>query len=84
MTKQSSRTRKTFILNHRVTGKRGDAQEEKFLSLVAPSHPHAIRVLPLDTRGTNAAEQERSILVESNPRGLLRKKYLELAAALTA
>jgi MinD-like ATPase involved in chromosome partitioning or flagellar assembly len=84
MSKQSLRARKTFILNHRVPGKRGDAQEEKFLLLVAPSHPHAIRVLPLDTRGANAAEQDRSILVESNPRGLLRKKYLELAAALTA
>lgn len=84
MTKQSLRARQTFILNHRVAGKRGDIQEEKFLSLVAPSHPYAIRVLPLDTRGANSAEQERSILVESNPRGLLRKKYLELAAALTA
>jgi MinD-like ATPase involved in chromosome partitioning or flagellar assembly len=84
MVKQSLRARKTFILNHRIAGKRGDAQEEEFLSLVAPSHPHAIRVLPLDTRGANSAEQERSILVESNPRGLLRKKYLELAAALTA
>ena len=84
MAKQSLRARKTFILNHRVAGKRGDTQEEKFLSLVAPSHPHAIRVLPLDTRGANAAEQDRSILMESNPRGLLRKKYLELAAALTA
>jgi hypothetical protein len=84
MAKQSIRARLTFILNHRVSGKRGDVQEEKFLSLVAPSHPHAIRVLPLDTRGANAAELNRSILVESNPRGLLRKKYLELATALTA
>lgn len=82
--KQSLRARITFILNHRVSGKRGDIQEEKFLSLVAPSHPYAIRVLPLDTRGTSVAELDRSILMESNPRGLLRKRYLELAAALTA
>ena len=80
---QTFRARITFILNHRVSGKRGDAQEEKFLSLVAPSHPHAIRVIPLDLRGASAAEQERSILVESNPKSPLRKKYLELATALT-
>ena len=78
------RARITFILNHRISGKRGDLQEEKFLSLVAPSHPHAIRVMPLDLRGASAAEQERSILVESNPKGPLRKKYLEVATMLTA
>lgn len=78
------RARITFILNHRISGKRGDLQEEKFLSLVAPSHPHAIRVMPLDLRGVSAAEQERSILVESNAKGPLRKKYLELATMLTA
>lgn len=78
------RARITFILNQRISGKRGDRQEEKFLSLVAPSHPHAIRVMPLDLRGANAAEQERSILVESNPKAALRKKYLELATMLTA
>jgi Flp pilus assembly CpaE family ATPase len=77
------RTRVTYILNHRISGKRGDLQEEKFLSLVAPSHPYAIRVIPLDSRGVSAAEQERSILVESNPKGPLRKKYLELATLLT-
>lgn len=78
------RARITFILNHRVPGKRGDLQEEKFLALVAPSHPHAIRVIPLDLRSAGAAEQERSILVESNSKGSLRKNYLELATALTA
>jgi Flp pilus assembly CpaE family ATPase len=77
------RARITFVLNHRISGKRGDVQEEKFLSLVAPSHPHAIRVIPLDLRGASAAEQERSILVESNPKGPLRRKYLELATILT-
>ena len=79
---QKPRPRVTFILNQRSSGKRGDSQEEKFLSLVAPLHPHAIRVLPLDTRGAIAAEQDRSILVESNPRGALRRKYLELATGL--
>ena len=80
---QTLRARITFILNHRMSGKRGDMQEEKFLSLVAPSHPHAIRITPLDLRGASAAEQERSILVESSPKGPLRKKYLELATVLT-
>lgn len=82
-TKNAVRARVTFILNERVSGKRGDAQEEKFLSIVAPSHPHAIRVLPLDIRGASAAEEDRSILVESNPRGALRRKYLECATLLT-
>lgn len=80
---KSLRARITFFLNHRTPGKRGDTQEEKFLSLVAPSHPYAIRVLPLDIRGVSAAEVERSILVEVNPRGQLRRKILELATALT-
>jgi hypothetical protein len=80
---QTLRARITFILNHRMPGKRGDMQEEKFLSLVAPSHPHAIRITPLDLRGASAAEQDRSILVESNAKGALRKKYLELATVLT-
>ena len=81
--KQTLRARVTFILNERAAGKRGDAQEEKFLTMVAPSHPHAIRVLPLDLRGAAAAEQDRSILVESNPRGALRRKFLECATSLT-
>lgn len=81
---QTLRARITFILNHRIPGKRGDLQEEKFLTLVAPSHPYAIRVIPLDLRSATAAEQERAILVESNPKGSLRKKYLELATMLTA
>jgi hypothetical protein len=82
-TKQTLRARITFILNERATGKRGDMQEEKFLTIVAPSHPHAIRVLPLDIRGATAAEEDRSILVESNARGALRRKYLECATWLT-
>jgi Flp pilus assembly CpaE family ATPase len=81
-TQHKLRPRITFILNHRTSGKRGDPQEEKFLTLVAPLHPHAIRVLPLDMRGAGAAEQGRSILVETNPRGVLRRKYLELASGL--
>lgn len=79
---QNLRPRVTFILNHRKSGKRGDVQEEKFLALVAPRHPYAIRVLPLDIRGICAAEMDRSILAESNPRGILRKKYLELVTSL--
>ena len=77
------RGRITHLLNQRVPGKKGDEQEEKFLSVVSPTQPHAIRVLPFDLRGVSAAAQDRSILIESNSRGALRRSIAALALELT-
>lgn len=77
------RGRVTYLLTQRIPGKKGDEQEEKFLSVVSPTQPHALRILPLDLRGVSAAAQDRSILIESNSRGLLRRSLAALALELT-
>ena len=77
------RGRVTYLLTQRTPGKKGDDQEEKFLSVVSPTQPHALRILPLDPRSVSAATQDRSILVESNSRGALRRSLAALALELT-
>jgi hypothetical protein len=77
------RGRLTHILTQRIPGKKGDEQEEKFLSVVSPTVPHALRIIPLDIRSVTAAAQDRSILIESNSRGLLRRTMAALALELT-
>ena len=77
------RGRVTYILTQRIPGKKGDAQEEKFLAIASPSAPHALRILPLDARGVSVASGDRSILSESNSRGLLRRSIAALALELT-
>jgi len=77
------RGRVTYLLTHRIPGKKGDEQEEKFLSVVSPTQPHALRILPLDLRGISAAAHDRSILIESNSRGLLRRSLAAIALELT-
>jgi MinD-like ATPase involved in chromosome partitioning or flagellar assembly len=77
------RGRITHLLTQRIPGKKGDEQEEKFLSVVSPTQPHALRIIPLDPRSVSAAAQDRSILIESNSRGLLRRSLAALALELT-
>jgi len=77
------RGRVTYLLTQRAPGKKGDEQEEKFLSVVSPTQPYALRILPLDLRGVSAAAQDRSILIESNSRGALRRSLASLALELT-
>ncbi|MFM9151820.1 MAG: CpaE family protein [Candidatus Planktophila sp.] len=84
LTEQEIHPKITYLLNQRDSGKKGDQQEEKFLTTVSASHPHAIRVLPSDLRGVKAAESDRSILMESNPRGALRKELMSLVRDLIA
>jgi len=77
------RGRITHLLTQRIPGKKGDEQEAKFLSVVSPTKPHALRILPLDHRGVSVASYDRSILIESNSRGLLRRSFAALALELT-
>jgi Flp pilus assembly CpaE family ATPase len=77
------RGRVTHLLTQRIPGKRGDEQEEKFLAVVSPTQPHALRILPLDLRSVSTAAQDRSILMESNSRGVLRRSIAAIALELT-
>jgi Flp pilus assembly CpaE family ATPase len=77
------RGRITHLLAQRIPGKKGDDQEEIFLSVVSATKPQALRILPLDQRGVSAAANDRSILMESNSRGLLRRTFAALALELT-
>ena len=83
LSQMTIRGRITYLLTQRIPGKRGDEQEEKFLSLVSPTRPHALRILPLDLRSVSAAAQDRSILMESNSRGVLRRSLAAIALELT-
>ena len=77
------RGRITHLLTKRIPGKKGDEQEENFLSVVSATKPHALRILPLDLRSVSNAGHDRSILIESNSRGLLRRSIAALALELT-
>jgi len=77
------RGRITHLLTQRTPGKKGDEQEAKFLSVVSPTQPHALRILPLDFRNISSAAEDRSILIESNSRGSLRRSLAALALELT-
>jgi hypothetical protein len=77
------RGRITHLLTKRIPGKKGDAQEENFLSVVSATKPHALRILPLDLRSVSSASQDRSILIEGNSRGALRRTIAALALELT-
>ena len=83
LSQMTIRGRVTYLLTQRITGRRGDEQEEKFLSIVSPTQPHALRILPLDLRSISAAAQDRSILMESNSRGALRRSLAAIALELT-
>ena len=83
LSQMTIRGRVTYLLTQRIPGRRGDEQEEKFLSVVSPTQPHALRILPLDLRSISAAAQDRSILMESNSRGALRRSLAAIALELT-
>jgi hypothetical protein len=83
LSQMTIRGRVTHLLTQRIPGKKGDDQEAKFLSVVSPTQPHALRILPLDLRGVSAAAQDRSILIESNSRGALRRSLAAIALELT-
>jgi hypothetical protein len=42
-----------------------------------------LRILPLDLRSVRTAVQDRSILMESNSRGVLRRSIAAIALELT-
>jgi MinD-like ATPase involved in chromosome partitioning or flagellar assembly len=80
---QSRNSRAIFILNHRKKGRRGDSDEERFLSIVTPCKPRAVRVLSSDVRAAELAQSDRSILMERNPRSSLRREIMAIAKEIS-
>ncbi|MEY2815043.1 MAG: hypothetical protein RIS05_791 [Actinomycetota bacterium] len=80
---QSRNSRAIFILNHRKKGRRGDSDEERFLSIVTPCKPRALRVLSSDVRAAELAQSDRSILMERNPRSSLRREIMAIAKEIS-
>jgi hypothetical protein len=62
--------------------KRSKNSDEMFLQIVTPLKPRRILQYPFDSRGTLAAEEERTTLLESNERGILRKSIAHIAGEL--
>ena len=74
--------RLSFLHALRGPAKRSKGSEDPFLPLVTSLRPTRVSQYPWDTRGVNAAEQERTTLRESNERGLLRRAISDLAGEL--
>lgn len=72
----------SFIMNMKSPGKRGDAEEVKFLNSATTLKPLKIRSIGKDSRAVMAAEDEHATLVEVNERSNLRKSIAELAGEL--
>lgn len=84
MRQTSIRADLSFVLNMRSPGKRGDAEEAKFLTAITPIKPERIRTLPRDSRAISAAEDEHSTLVEISERSHLRKSLASIARELNS
>jgi Mrp family chromosome partitioning ATPase len=82
MRQTSIRAALSFVLNMKSSGKRGDAEEAKFLNAVTPIKPVRVRTLPKDPRAIATAEDEHATLVEINERSNLRKSVAALAREL--
>lgn len=82
MRQTSIRADLSFVLNMKSPGKRGDAEEAKFLATVTPIKPIRIRTLPRDSRAIASAEDEHATLVEISERSNLRKSLAAIAREL--
>ena len=64
--------------------KRGKQESDPFLQCVTPLRPSKVWVYPWDSRNVLAAEEERSTLLDTNERGILRKSIGHLAGELVS
>lgn len=71
-----------LIMNMKSPGKRGEAEEARFLSCATTSKPVRMRSMGKDVRAVMAAEDEHATLVEVKERSNLRKSIAELAGEL--
>lgn len=82
MTQTSIRANISFVLNMKVSGKKGDSAEAKFLAAVTPLKPVRVRSIANDPRAVSAAIDEHATLIEINERSNVRKSIAELAREL--
>lgn len=80
--KTAMRAKLGFLLNMRSSGKKGDAEEARFLSSITPLRPGSMRVIARDGRSVQASEEARSTLIEANERSPLRKSLAKIASEL--
>lgn len=74
----------TFIQCSSGLTKKSKSESDPFLQCVTPLRPSRVLVYPWDTRNVVAAEEERSTLLDTNERGILRKSIRNLAGELVS
>ena len=82
MAQTSIRASLSFVMNMKISGKRGDTAEAKFLAAVTPLKPTRVRSIVSDPRALTAAIDEHATLIEINERSNVRKSIAELAREL--
>ena len=78
----SVRASLSFVMNMKSPGKRGEAEQARFLNCITVLKPIRIRSIAKDPRAIMAAEDERATLVEINVRSNVRKTIADLAREL--
>ena len=78
----SIRAKLSFTQNMKSSGKRGDAEMARFLTLTTAVKPIRVRSLKEESRSAKAAEDEHATLLETNERSNLRKSIAELASEI--
>jgi Mrp family chromosome partitioning ATPase len=83
LTQTSIRAKISFVMNMKSSGKKGESEQSKFLTLISPMKPFRVRTINTDIRAVLAAQDERATLIEVNERSALRKSIAELASELS-
>jgi MinD-like ATPase involved in chromosome partitioning or flagellar assembly len=80
----SIRAQLSFTQNMKSSGKRGDAEMARFLTVTTALKPIRVRSMKQEVRSVQAAEDEHATMVEINERSHLRKAIAELAREITS
>ena len=80
----SIRAKISFVMNMKSSGKKGEAEQSKFLTVTSPMKPFRVRSINSDIRAVLAAQVERATLIEVNERSAVRKSIAELASELSS
>lgn len=83
LTQTSIRAKISFVMNMKSSGKKGEAEQSKFLTLTSPIKPFRVRSIGTDIRAVLAAQDQRATLIETNERSAVRKSIAELASELS-
>jgi Flp pilus assembly CpaE family ATPase len=65
------------------SGRKGEAEQAKFLALTSPVKPVRVSSIAKDPRAVLAAQDERATLIEVNERSAVRKSIADLASELS-